>query len=253
MPGEQKNAYRVFQCAMRFAIAVGAAMSIVTFLFAGVITKYAMKAENTSYALRVLAPAIFLFAITGVFRGFFQGRNAMVPTAASQVIEQVVNAIVSLPQPFFLWGMERSSAEKKGNDSLGPAYGAAGGTLGTVVSIAVALLFLFIVYMAYRGRMNRQMRRDVTSRKEADREIYKILIWTLVPIVLSTVVYNIGTVLDQGVQCHSGRTGLHRKTVYDHLGRLLRRIPCTDECAFIHCLLPGAFCSSEPGGCYDRQ
>ena len=48
--------------------------------------------------------------------------------------------------------------EKKGNDSLGPAYGAAGGTLGTVVSIAVALLFLFVVYMAYRGRMNRQMR-----------------------------------------------------------------------------------------------
>ncbi|MFQ9151837.1 MAG: hypothetical protein ACLR6B_10400 [Blautia sp.] len=41
-----------------------------TFLFAGVITKYAMKAENASYALRVLAPAIFLFAITGVFRGF---------------------------------------------------------------------------------------------------------------------------------------------------------------------------------------
>ena len=63
--GEQKNAYRVFKCAMRFAIAVGAAMSIVTFLFAGVITKYAMKAENASYALRVLAPAIFLFAITG--------------------------------------------------------------------------------------------------------------------------------------------------------------------------------------------
>lgn len=73
--GEQKNAYRVFKCAMRFAIAVGAAMSIVTFLFAGVITKYAMKAENASYALRVLAPAIFLFAITGVFRGFFQGRE----------------------------------------------------------------------------------------------------------------------------------------------------------------------------------
>lgn len=197
--GEQKNAYRVFQCAMRFAIAVGAAMSIVTFLFAGVITKYAMKAENASYALRVLAPAIFLFAITGVFRGFFQGRNTMVPTAASQVIEQVVNAIVSLAAAFLLVGYGTKLGEKKGNDSLGPAYGAAGGTLGTVVSIAVALLFLFVVYMAYRGRMNRQMRRNVTSRKEADREIYKILIWTLVPIVLSTVVYNIGTVLDQGV------------------------------------------------------
>lgn len=197
--GEQKNAYRVFKCAMRFAIAVGAAMSIVTFLFAGVITKYAMKAENASYALRVLAPAIFLFAITGVFRGFFQGRSTMVPTAASQVIEQVVNAIVSLAAAFVFVGYGTKLGEKKGNDSLGAAYGAAGGTLGTVISIAVALIFLIAVYMAYRGRMNRQLRRDVTTEQESDREIYKILIWTLVPIVLSTVIYNIGTVLDQGV------------------------------------------------------
>lgn len=39
----------------------------------------------------------------------------------------------------------------------------------------------------------------MTTEQESDREIYKILIWTLVPIVLSTVIYNIGTVLDQGV------------------------------------------------------
>lgn len=123
----------------------------------------------------------------------------MVPTAASQVIEQVVNAIVSLAAAFVFVGYGTKLGEKKGNDSLGAAYGAAGGTLGTVISIAVALIFLIAVYMAYRGRMNRQLRRDVTTEQESNREIYKILIWTLVPIVLSTVIYNIGTVLDQGV------------------------------------------------------
>lgn len=68
--------------------------------------------------------------------------------------------------PLSLWaaafvfvGYGTKLGEKKGNDSLGAAYGAAGGTLGTVISIAVALIFLIAVYMAYRGRMNRQLRR----------------------------------------------------------------------------------------------
>lgn len=64
-------------------------------------------------ALRVLAPAIFLFALTGVFRGFFQGRSTMVPTAASQVIEQVVNAIVSLAAAFVFVGYGTKLGEKK--------------------------------------------------------------------------------------------------------------------------------------------
>lgn len=197
--GEKKNAYRVFTCAMRFGIVTGAVMSFVTFLFAGIITKYAMKAENASYALRVLAPAIFLFAITGVLRGFFQGHNTMVPTAASQIIEQLVNAVVSLAAAYLLMGYGVKLGAKKQNDSLGPAFGAAGGTAGTVISILVALLFMLFVFGAYRGRLSRQMRRDMTPHRESDREIYRELIMTLVPVVLSMVVYNIGTVLDQGV------------------------------------------------------
>ena len=32
----------------------------------------------------------------GVFRGFFQGNGSMIPTAFSQVLEQVVNAVASI-------------------------------------------------------------------------------------------------------------------------------------------------------------
>ena len=197
--GQYKNAYRVFRGAMTFAIAAGGIVGAIIFFGADFIASNLMAMKMSALALRVLAPCILIVAILGVFRGFFQGRSTMVPTAASQVIEQVVNAIVSLAAAFVFVGYGTKLGEKKGNDSLSAAYGAAGGTLGTVISIAVALIFLIAVYMAYRGRMNRQLRRDVTTEQESDREIYKILIWTLVPIVLSTVIYNIGTVLDQGV------------------------------------------------------
>ena len=41
--------------------------------------------------LRVLAPTIFIVALLGVLRGFFQGQGTMIPTAVSQIIEQLVN------------------------------------------------------------------------------------------------------------------------------------------------------------------
>ena len=149
--GEQKNAYRVFQCAMRFAIAVGAAMSIVTFLFAGVITKYAMKAENASYALLESWHRDFPFCHYRCVPWIFPGTEHHGSHGGLTGHRAGGKCHCLWQQPFFLWGMEQSSVKEKGNDSLGPAYGAAGGTLGTVVSIAVALLFLFVVYMAYRG------------------------------------------------------------------------------------------------------
>ena len=57
--GEVKNSYRVLICSLRFAAVTGGILSILTFLLGGVITKYVMGVELASYALRVLAPAIF--------------------------------------------------------------------------------------------------------------------------------------------------------------------------------------------------
>ena len=56
--GEFKNAYRVFLCAMRFAVLAGGVMALLTWLFAGLFTKYVMNFEMAKYALRVIAPAI---------------------------------------------------------------------------------------------------------------------------------------------------------------------------------------------------
>ena len=193
--GEKKNAYRVFLCSMRFSAILGAVMALATFLLAGVITKYLMSVEYASYALRVLAPAIFIFAIVGVFRGFFQGHGTMVPTAVSQVIEQIVNAVVSV----VCAALFMSIGASHGDELLASAYGAAGGTSGTVVSVAVALAFLAFLFAAYRKTLKRQLRRDYTRRREADIDIYKAIILTIIPVVLSTLVYNIGTIIDQGI------------------------------------------------------
>ena len=200
--GDVKNSYKVLICSLRFAAVTGGILSILTFLLGGVITKYVMGVELASYALRVLAPAIFLFALTGVLRGFFQGHGTMVPTAVSQIIEQIINAIVSVAGAYVMLQYGLKLGEKKGDAELGTALAAAGGTFGTVASVGVALLFMIVIYLGYRNGFKRRMKKDKTRRRESDRAIYRAITYTILPIVLSTLVYNISTIIDQGVFNH---------------------------------------------------
>ncbi len=197
--GEYRNAHRVFLCAVRFALVTGGVLSIFTYAFAGIITKYVLSFEMAVYALRVLAPAIFVFALTGAFRGFFQGFSTMVPTAVSQVIEQIVNAVVSIVCAGILYSYGMSLAQENGNELLGPAWGAAGATFGTVVSVTVALIFVMIIYTLQKRTLSRQIRRDHTERRESEAHIYRTLILTILPIILSTLIYNISNIADMGI------------------------------------------------------
>ena len=197
--GEIRNANRVFLCAVRFAVLSGGALALITYAFAGLLTKYVMNIELAKFGLRVLAPAILVFAITGTFRGFFQGLSNMVPTAVSQVIEQIINAVVSVVCAVIMYQYGLDLAKQQGNDLLAPAWGAAGATFGTVASVTVAMLFIMVVYSMYHKKWQRQMRSDVTGHRESSAEIYRILILTILPIVLSTLINNISNVVDQGI------------------------------------------------------
>ena len=197
--GEIRNAGRVFSCAMRFAVISGLIMSVLTWALAGVLTKYVMNFELARYGLQVIAPAILIFAITGTFRRFFQGFGNMVPTAISQVIEQIINAILSVVCASMLYRYGLRQAALYDNELLAPAWGAAGGTFGTVGSVLVAMIFMMIVYRINRRSFQRMAAKDRTEYRESSREIYHALMLTILPIILSTLVYNISNVVDQGI------------------------------------------------------
>ncbi len=196
---EFRNANRVFLCAMRFAVISGASLALITYLFSGIITKYVMNVEYAKYGLKVLAPAILIFAITGVFRGFFQSFSNMVPTAISQVIEQIVNAAVSLWGAWVLYDFGRTLVAQGENELVAPGWGAAGATFGTVASVSVAMVFMMLLYSRFNRRFRHSVRKDQGAKRESSRYVYRILILTIMPIILSTLIYNISNVLDQGI------------------------------------------------------
>lgn len=200
--GKRRNAFRVFICSLVFAFIVGLIITLAVFFGAGAISEHVMKSPLSVYALKVLAPGLFIVAVMAVLRGYFQGLNTMVPTAISQIIEQLVNAVVSIVGASVLFGIGTRAGEKAGEDLLGPAYGAAGSTIGTVAGAVSGLLFLLFVFWLYRKVIKKQIKRDHTRGKESYRHILKVLVFTAVPVILSTAIYNINQILDLTIFNH---------------------------------------------------
>ena len=192
---QKRNAFRVFLCSLAFAVGVGLFISLTIFLGAGLISTHAMKSPLSVYALRVLAPGLLIVAVMAVIRGYFQGMGTMIPTAISQIIEQIVNAVVSIVGASVLFGIGTKAGAEKGKELLGPAYGAAGSTLGTVAGSLAGLLFLLFVMILYKKVIRRQLKRDRSQNVESYSFILKALLFTAIPVVFSTAVYNINQII----------------------------------------------------------
>lgn len=198
--GHAKDALKVFRSAMIFAVISGGIGALVVFFGADFFAGTLLKTPMSVLALKVLAPTLFIVAILGVFRGFFQGLNTMMPSAFSQICEQILNAIVSVVAAYMLFSYGKKVGAVLGNpDNYAAAYGAAGGTLGTLSGAILALGIVAFIYTAYRRRFKKKLVRDHSRTQESYGEVFRVLILTIVPVLLSTVVYSISTLIDQGV------------------------------------------------------
>ena len=87
--GKGGNDLPVFRASMRLFLAVGACGTAVM----AIVAPYLAKAQGSEEVLGgyyALAPSVFLVSAISVFRGWFQGRNTMYPTALSEITEQAV-------------------------------------------------------------------------------------------------------------------------------------------------------------------
>lgn len=126
-----KAAVKSFKIARLLLFVVGLVMTILLILFASTITRL-MGYEDAYLAVLALSPAIFLTSVASAYRGYFQGRGNMTPTAVSQVIEQVINIVFTLvlAAAFMKYGKEQ-----------GIAGGAAATTLGALFSVAYLIFY----------------------------------------------------------------------------------------------------------------
>lgn len=232
---EYKNCFRVFKFSLAFGAFVGLIGTLVLYLAAEPYAKL-ISNENVAVSIKVLAPTIFVFSILGVFRGFFQGHSNMVPTAVSQVAEQIVNALVSIAAPLliiFLTYRENYRLES------------AGATFGTLMGAVSALVVLALVFLYNRKVIRKRLSRDLSDESESYKHICYVLLITAIPVIISQTIYQIGGFIDSvifnGVLTKKGMEEEVRSAVwgiYSNKYRLLTNVPIAVASAMGTAIVP---------------
>lgn len=241
--GQYKNMSKTIKVASMFAFCSGGFFGLLLFLGADFVESIYPKYPGVNIPLRVLAPTIFIVGFLGVVRGFFQGKRTMVPTAVSQIIEQIINAFVSVYAAYTFMKIHADS-------ELVSAWGAAGGTLGTCLGALSALLFMLFIYMMYRPTKRKLEKRDKSGVVFPEKEILFLLIATIVPIIVSQTVYQISGIIDYFIFGKMmGAKGISSEIVSAHTGiyssqyRVLASVPIAISTAMASSMMPSAAAS----------
>lgn len=179
--GRYEEVGRIFRVSMTTFLIVGAAGSGCMFFFAKNLANL-MRNTNAWRAVMTLAPAVLFVAVMSAYRGYFQGRSNMTPTAVSQVIEALSKLVVGFGLAWYLMqagaGFEKASA------------GAIGGvTLGTVLGA------LYLIFCKLRDRY-RAPACPPGLKSRTSMQILKALVKLAVPITIGASVLSIVNFID---------------------------------------------------------
>ncbi|MBO4610085.1 MAG: polysaccharide biosynthesis protein [Lachnospiraceae bacterium] len=186
---EYRNAHRLFLGAFIYVLIVGLAASMILYFGASLFVE-----EAAVPVLRVFAPTIFLYGILGVLRGYFQAHRSMSQTSLSQILEQIINAIVSVGAAALFIKISLGTMEEPADTPgqiLRGVRGAQGSALGTGLGVVTALIFMLIMYMVNRNAILKRAAEDPTEKFDSFSEIFRSIIKVVTPFILNTAVYNV--------------------------------------------------------------
>ena len=180
--GREREVHRIVRVAAGIFVPVGVLATAVLFFGAETFAGW-IKNPDARLAVMAIAPSVLMVAILSVFRGYYQGRSNMVPTAVSQVIEAAGKLVVGLGLAFY--------AKQQGmDDPVVAALAVLGVTLGEVVAAA---------YMLVQAGLSRRRAERVHILSDAvrpTRELAKTLLSLSIPITISSAVMSVTDLID---------------------------------------------------------
>ncbi|MBD2844575.1 stage V sporulation protein B [Paenibacillus sp. IB182496] len=123
--GDERRVRHIFRTAMTLTIGLALACTGLMLLLAPWITTHLLPDARVYRSFLFMTPMLGIIAVSSVYRGYFQGRHNMLPTAYSQIAETVLRIVFVL---FFArwmlpWGLEWAAA----GAMLGGVIGELGG------------------------------------------------------------------------------------------------------------------------------
>ena len=180
--GREHEVRRIIRVAGGIFIPVGALATVVLFFGADTFAGW-IQSPDARLAVMAIAPSVLMVSILSVFRGYYQGRSNMVPTAVSQVIEAMGKLFAGLGLAWYAMqrGMEAPAVA---------AMTVLGVTLGEVVAAA---------YMLVQAALTRRRAAAVRSLNDTVRpagQLAKTLLSLSIPITISSAVMSVTDLID---------------------------------------------------------
>lgn len=184
--GKTREVGRTLRVSLLFLLCLGALGSAVLFFFAEPLS-HLIGNPMAAMGIRAVAPAMLFVSLMSAFRGFFQGKQDMVPTAVSEVSEALGKLLFGyfLASAFLKYGVE---------------MGAAGAVAGVSAGAALGLLSLFVLFLWKRKKLFKENgSRDALGSST----LFKKLISIAVPITIGASVFSLTSVIDMAMIKHN--------------------------------------------------
>lgn len=179
------GAKRVFNVSLRLLFVTGLVFASALFFGAHwLIDNHWIRDSRAYYSIIALAPAVFFVTFLASFRGYLQGWQIMTPTAASEIVEQLMRVVTMIvfANMFMPHGL---------------AYAAGGASMGAGVGAFCALWVLMWFY----GRLKQKLKADLQQQnplatRESARAIISRLLRLALPVSMSSLMLPVVANLD---------------------------------------------------------
>jgi len=193
--GDKARVKRIFRTAMTLSVTIALILTSVMLIFAPLIIKYIIPEPRVFQSFLVMSPLLLIVSISAVYRGYFQGKQNMVPSAWAQTIETIVRIIFSLLIAYLLlpWGLH---------------WGAAGAMIGVVIGEIAGLAVMLFNFRLEQSRRRSsltppshavELQDDITiveDRPKVKDSILKKLLTLSIPVTGSRLVGSISYLLE---------------------------------------------------------
>ncbi len=199
--GNEQDARKIFSTALRFLAIIGLVGTSLLYFFPDQLEAL-VSVPGSSMGILAVSPAIFFVSVASVYRGYFQGRQNMYPTAASEVIEAAAKLLVGIFVASFFMNMTvdtnlSSSIDiasgKVGSSHIRTVFASAGAISGVTIGTFLCAILLTIIYLCTKKKKSTLSQ---LSPGRSTGSILKELVVIAIPITIGASVSSLTSLID---------------------------------------------------------